>query len=937
MKLFVEYTENPTVIATRIPRFSWRVPLEGRSRSQRAYRIRVATSVDKLEAGFADLWDSGRVVASTSVNVPYAGTPLTSHLTCYWQVQLWDESDRDLGLSPIACFSTPLFDQSDWSAKWIGMGAAHEPVFDPYSISQSDASEGLKLSDEDMAELPEPLQRFEQDLRSPMLRRTFTIQRPIRDAKVYVSGLGLYELRLNGEKVGQDVLATPRTDFHKRVFYQTYDVTQALQQGENAIGIMLGNGWYNGQKKHWHWQSPWYGSSRALVQLMIEFEDGSTQCVVSDGTWHGAWSPVTFSCIYDGEDYDARLDQAGWDSAGFDDADWQAVNEVSPPGGRLVAMNHEANRVMERVRPVAMTEPQQGVFVFDMGKVMTGWCKLTLRDGLAGEQVTLRYAELQHDDGMINPSTGGGARQADVYTMRGDALETYEPRFTYHGFRYVEVTGLPQALDVEDIEGCFVYNGVQVGGAFECGHDLINKIHTCTVQSQRCNLQMGVPTDDTQREERLGWCGDAWSYAQSCFYSFDTAQFWTKWIADFYDQQDEASGLVGYICPLPGFGEDLVWSAAMVLIPWWQYIHYGDHRILDDSYPYLKKYMAYLERTGLREIPPLKTQEVSAALFPETSIEDRVPASAEHGYLQRSRFGDHLATHEGSSGFCKDHPRSMATAFYYNNARVMAQISKTLGYAADTDQYSQLAEKVKRAFNEYFFDQNLGYYDIGCQSAQALALSFGLVEDADRGRVEGYLCSSVNFRQRRITSGYAGTKWVIQAIADAGRPDIIWNRAIATDYPSWGYMLRGDKTTIAENWAGAASQCHTTLGAAIDEWFYWGLAGIRPDVSKPGFEHIVFKPYLPLDLPFARATLRTMRGEITSAWEHDRSRATWDIEVPANSTATVHVPCGDPAVITEQDMAACDADSVTFDHANSTESIYRITSGSYVFQFPIKA
>jgi alpha-L-rhamnosidase len=935
-RMLVEYAEAPVAIGTEKPRFSWEVPLEGRGKLQSAYQILVATDKALLEPGKANLWDSGKVDSSQSVNVEYAGTEVKSNIDCFWALQVWDEAGNPGGFTAAGHFCTALFSAADWKAKWIGMGPAEEPVLDPYSISQDDAtSGGLRLAEEDMQLMAADLKAFEPEMRSPLMRKTFELTRPVKRARAFVCGLGLFELRLNGDKVGDEVLATPRTDFKKRAFYFTYDITDQLARGENAIGIILGGGWFNAQKKYWHWQAPWAGSPRALVQLEVEYEDGSTQMVASDDTWQGDWSPIGLSCIYDGEDYDARLEQDGWDAPCFDANQWQPVNRVSAPGGKLTAMDHEANKVMKRFSPVSVSEPEPGIFVFDMGTVMTGWAGLTIPEGREGETVTLRYAELQHDTGMIDPKTGGGARQADNYIMKGAASESYEPRFTFHGFRYVELTGFPGKPELDTLEACFVHNGVQQAGTFECGHDLINKIHACTLQSQRCNMQMGVPTDDTQREERLGWCGDAWSYAEESFYNLDSARFWTKWIADFYDQQDEESGLIGYICPLPGWGEAMIWSAAFVFIPWWQYVHYGDRRILEASYPYLKKYLAYLEKTGKKELPDLSSKAPSDFLFPEVAIEDRYSTPENHGYLQHSWFADHLATHEGGSGMGKDQPRSMATAFYHSDAIIMARIAETLGHENDADEYRELAGKIKTAFNDRFFDAAAGYYDIGCQSAQALALSFDMVPEEHIGRLTSYLNSSVNFRQGKISSGYAGTKWVVNAIGKSGRNDILWNRAIATDYPSWGYMLHDNKTTITENWAGAASQCHTTLGAAIDEWFYWGLAGIQPDESAPGYKKIIIKPYLPAELPWAKASLKTARGTIVSDWKQENGKASLRIVIPANSTATVTLPVEEAGAITENGVAAAEAEGVSVLSSGSGEICLNVGSGEYTFEFTV--
>ncbi|MDT8390837.1 MAG: family 78 glycoside hydrolase catalytic domain [Lentisphaeria bacterium] len=937
MKMFVEYTERPLAVGIANPRFSWEVPLAGRNRKQSAYRILVGTGEELLKTGRTDLWDSGKVDSSQSVNVEYRGARLSSDTDYFWSVQVWDEGGNAHGFSLVEPFGTALLNASDWKADWIGMGPAAEPMFDPYSIHQDDAtSGGLRLAERDYQKMGADPRDHTPEPRAPHMRKAFSLDKPVKRARAFICGLGLFELRLNGAKVGDDVLATPRTDFRKRVYYFTYDITGQLAKGENVVGVILGNGWFNAQKKHWHWQAPWFGEPRALVQLDIDFEDGSRKRVISDESWRGDGSPLVFNCLYDGEDYDARLEQPGWDTPGFDACQWRPVTLVPAPGGRLTAMDHQANKVMKRFKPASVSEPEPGVFVFDMGTVMTGWVAVRIPQGAAGQTVTLRYAELLHKNGMINPGTAGGARQSDLYTMKGGANEFYEPRFTYHGFRYVEVTGCPGQPNLSTLEACFVHQGVEPAGSFECGHALINKIHACTLQSQRCNLQMGVPTDDTQREERLGWCGDAWSYAEECFYNLDSARFWSKWIADFYDQQDPDSGLAGYICPLPGWGEDLIWSAAFVLIPWWHYLHYGDRRLLSTSYPYLKKYVAYLEKTGKKELPDFADGQPGDLLFPKCELKDRYSTPENHGYLQHSLFGDHLATHEGGSGMGKDQPRSMATAFYHHDVTTMIQIAETLGEVRDAEEYRGLAAKIKSAFNDRFFDTYGGYYDGGCQSAQALALAFDLVPEERRGRVISYLNSSVNFRQRRITSGYAGTKWVVHAIGLSGRDDILWKRATATDYPSWGYMLRGNKTTICENWAGKASQCHTTLGAAIDEWFFRGLAGIRPDTAAPGFEKIIFKPYLPKDLPWVKASLRTVRGMIVSEWEQDGAQAELVILVPANSTAKVYIPVPDSGAIFESGLPAGDAEGVEVCEITNGGTVFLVGSGRYRFRFPVE-
>ncbi len=919
--MWVEYAKEPLAVGTRRPRFAWDVPLRGRCRRQSAYRVLVATREALLEPGQADLWDSGRVESGQSVNVVYDGAELTSDTDCFWTVRIWDEQGRDVGLRPMARFATAFLDEADWRAQWIGLGDPDEPFSDPAAVQQG--------------RLPPEIQAFEPDLRAPQLRKAFVLDQPVRRARAFVCGLGLSELRLNGGKVGADVLATPRTDFRKRVLYSVHDVTAQLREGENVVGLLLGNGWFNGAKRYWGWQQQWHGSPRGIVQFEIEFEDGSRHQVVSDGSWRGAWSPITFNCLYDGETYDARLEQDGWDRPAFDDSAWQPARLVASPGGVLRPVEHEPGRVLETIRPVAMKEPEPGVYVYDLGRNITGWVRLSVRDGAAGDLVTLRFGEAMHANGALNASSNNAARQTDRYTLRGGAAELYEPRFTYHGFQFVELTGHPGTPDLDTLTGCFVRTAVALTGSFDCAHEGICRIHRCTLQSQLCNVQMGVPTDDTQRPERLGWGADAWGTAVEALYNLWMPRVYAKWIGDFRDQQDEL-GCVGMIAPQSGSEEDLVWSAAFLLIPWWQYVHCGDRRILEDNYAALRRYMDYLQRVGVASVSSASSPDVIDRLLWRCGKDGRLPAETERGHLQISQWGDHLATAEGFLSR-SNLPLSIATAFYHLDACLMTRIAGILGEDDDAARYADLAEAIRTAFNARFFDANLGYYDTGVQSAQAWALAFGLVPEEHRARVEQYFVRSVGSTQRRLTTGYAGTKYAIQALSLAGRDDLVWKLATATDYPSWGHMLRLGRTTSCERWDGeGGSLNHAPLGAAIDEWFYWGLAGIRPDESAPGFERIVFKPHLPPDLPWARASLQTVRGAIVSEWHQDGARATLNISVPANSTATVHLPTDTADTVTEGGLAVAEAEGVTVLGADGGAAVFAVGSGDYCFAFSVR-
>ncbi|MDT8390306.1 MAG: family 78 glycoside hydrolase catalytic domain [Lentisphaeria bacterium] len=917
--MLVEYAQAPLAIGTQKPRFSWEVPLTGRGREQSAYQLLVATQKALLKPGQADLWDSGKVESARSVNITYGGRELRGGMDCYWAVRIWDESGDTTGFSAPGYFGTGLFNQSDWRGEWIGMGNPGEPAADP------DAHQ--------LKRVPPELAAFEPEHRAPLLRREFVLEQPVKRARAFVCGLGLFELRLNGEKVGDDVLATPRTDFRKRAFYSTYDITERLQRGANALGLILGNGWFNGQKKYWGWQMQWFGSPRAIAQVEIELADGSVRHIVSDGNWRADWSPITFNCLFDGEHVDARLEQSGWDQPGFDDSRWRAVSLMTPPGGKLLPVAHEQERIVETIRPVSVAEPEPGVYVFDLGKNITGWIRLKITNGAAGDVVRMRFGEAQYENGALNASSNNAARQEDHYILKGGGGETFEPRFTFHGFQFVEVTGYPGTPDLDSVTGCFVRTAVAQTGQFDCGHALINTIHRCTLQSQLCNVQMGVPTDDTQRPERQGWGADAWATAREALYNLWMPRVYHKWIQDFCDQQDE-KGMVGMITPQAAAHEDLPWSSAFILIPWWQYTHCGDRRILEDCYPSLRRYLAFLRENGTREITTCASADLVERMQSVTMPRTRLVAPEDRGHLQISQWGDHLATADGSVSR-SNLPLSIATAFYYLDVATMVEIATVLGRDEDADTYHALAEDIKTAFNQRFYNSAVGFYDSGVQSAQAWALVFGLVPEEHRQRVEAYFTRAVGQTQRRLTTGYIGTKFAIEALSMSGRDDLVWERATATDYPSWGYMLRLNRTTSCERWDGeGGSLNHAPLGAAIDEWFYWGLAGIRPDPSAPGFEHIIFKPYLPKDLPWVKASIQTPRGRVVSEWRQNGTEAALSLSVPANCAATVYIPAEDAGNITESGFPAGDAEGVTLSGTENGATVFQTGSGNYRFTFP---
>ena len=909
-ELFVEYDPDPLAVDILNPRFSWLLDIEGRNRLQSAYHIIVSSDRDLLDRDEGNIWDTGIVESNQSVQVRFEGKKLESNREYFWKVRIRDEMGRIHPWSKTAKFNTGLLKETDWTAKWIGKGETDEIIADVNSFLGRNTFP--ELIDVD----PEP--------RSPLFRHEFTVEKNVRRARLFIAGLGLYELSLNGKKVGNYVLTPSKTDFRERILYDTYDVTDQLINGNNVIGVMLGNGWFNGQKKYWGWQMQWYGSPRLILQMEIEYTDGSISRVVSDSTWKSSWGPVTFNCIYDGEHYDARLEEEGWDLAGFDDRSWTRANIVPSPGGKLASAMHEPGMINMVITPVSVNEPRPDTFVYDLGQNFAGWIRMKLT-GPKATEVKFRYAEQIFPDGMIDPSSSRAALQEDHYILKGSGTETYEPRFTYHGFQYVEVTGYLGSQEPGNLQGCFVHAAVNPAGSFSCSNDLINLIHLCTVQSQRSNIQMGVPTDDTQRPERLGWGGDALMTSQEAMLNMNMAGVYTKWFRDFRDQQLR-DGLVGSIVPRPGIGEDLVWSSSFVLIPWYQYIFYGDTTVLEENYLSVLRYLNYLAHQGSYDIKP--RARGSNPLFDELPGDPHLT-----GHLQQSQWGDHLSLADnfyGRSGL----PLSISTAFYYRDIEVMEKIAHILGKNEHAEKYNLLASEVRKAFNDKFLSENENYYDDGSQSAQVWPLYFEIVPKEIEQAVINYLIDEILIKHDgHPTTGYIGTKYMLDLLSKIGRDDIVWEMALKTDFPGWAYSLRNGRTTITEAWTDGGSKNHVVLGAAIDKWFYNVLAGINPDENYPGFKRIIIKPYIPEhSLDWVDATIGTLYGEIRSSWNKKEDEIIFEFMIPANTSAEIHIPLIiKDATIFESGKPVSRSNEVRIKENSRDEAVFEIGSGEYQF------
>ena len=827
--LFCEYASNPLGIDVTLPRFSWILNHPVRGQLQSAYQVLIAGSQENLDAENGDKWDSGKVASEESTNVIYAGSTLDSRKTYYWKVRVWDKDEKMSPWSKVAIFEMGLLNPDDWRGRWIEGRSYGAPII-------SDPVQGT-------AKMPYGC----------LFRKELGVDKDIARARVYVSGLGYYELRINGEKIGDSVLDPGWTDYKKRILYSTYDVSKYVKKGKNVVGIMLGNGRYI--------KAYGYGQPKTILQLNIEFTDGTSKSIVTDESWKAGQSPITENSIYDGEVYDARLEGLDWDTPFYDDSDWDAVRIADEPGGKLVPQaSFPPVKVTKIIQPMQITNPKPEMYIYDFGQNFTGWVRLCL-SGARGTRVKLRYAELLHEDGMLNVVPNREAKATDTYILKGEGQEVYEPRFTYHGFRYVEVTGFPGTPMLESIEGRVVHSAVEPTGGFVCSNSLINSIHKNVLWGQLSNL-MSVPTDCPQRDERMGWMGDAQLTAEEAIYNFAMAGFYTKWLQDIGDSQAQDGSVPDVVPPYwSSYPADPVWGTACVVIPWYLYQYYGDKRVLEKCYSGIKRWVEFLAGKATDYI------------------------------LSYSKYGDWCPPAHIKP---VDTPGELTSAwYYYHDTLILSKIAAILGKSAEAKKYSQLSSKIKEAFNKKFLKDD--HYATGSQTCNVLPLFLDMVpEEKQEAVLKNLIDDIVVTHGGHLNTGIVGTRYLLDVLTKYGRVDIAYKLAVQTTYPGWGYMLREGATTLWERWeylddGGMNSHNHIMFGG-IDAWFYKVLAGINTDPASSGFGRIIIKPYLVGDLNYVSASFKTIRGMISSSWKKSDHSLILNVTLPVNTQARVSVP-----------------------------------------------
>jgi alpha-L-rhamnosidase len=762
-------------------------------------------------------------------------------------------------------------DDSDWIAAAVTgkVGTA------PWGVPQTGANLG-----------------WSQKAPSPMFRKTFRVEKPVRRATAYVCGLGYHELRLNGDKVGDHVLDPAFTRYDRRALYVAHDVTEQIAQGDNAVGVMLGNGWYNMHTRAtWNFdQAPWRNEPTMLLQLRIELEDGSVQTVVSDSSWQASTGPIVLDGVRTGESYDARLETRGWDTADFDATTWAQPEVVAAPTNNLSPQMMPPIRVTETIEPATVTEPQPGIYVFDMGQNFPGWVQLRVQ-GKRGTKVTLRYSERTDDAGMIERSEISkfvfeGPFQTDTYTLKGDGIETWEPRFVYHGFRYVEISGLAEKPTLDLLRGRVVHTDFETVGSFECSNPLFNRLVELTQWSYRGNYH-GYPTDCPQREKN-GWTGDAHLAAEQAMYQFENTAAYAKWIQDIHDEQRE-TGEIAAIIPTSGWGYQWgngpAWDSAFLIIPWYVYQYRGDTKILADHYERMRLYVDYLTSRAENGIVKI-------------GLGDWVPA-------------DTVTPNTITS-----------TGYYYVDTKIVVRAAEILGKTEDAKKYSALAGEIKQAFNREFYKGD-GVYLNGSQTALSCAVYQGLVEDSEREKVLKRLAEHVAGRDDHLDVGILGAKYLFHTLSENGHHDLAYRILNQKTAPSYGDWADRGATTLWEDWKGVTSLNHIMFGDMVT-WFYQKLAGINADPKQPGFKHVVIRPMPVADLTYVTAKTESMYGTIRSAWKKGADGSfVLEVTIPANTTGTVWVPAD-----SEGDV---EADGARFVRMEEGCAVYAVEAGDYRF------
>jgi len=856
-----EYLSNPIGIDAAQPRLIWQLADSRQGAKQTAWEIVTGTDSLAVSRGQGGDWQTGKVNSSANL-IPYAGKALQPYTKYYWSVSLWDKDGKKIETSAIASFETGLMGMKNWKGFWIS---------DDHDINTKPAA---------------------------YFRKTFETGKKIKSARAYIAVAGLYELYINGKKVGNHRLDPMYTRFDRRNLYVSYDVTANLQSGKNAIGVILGNGWYNFQSIGvWDFErAPWRNRPAFCLDLRVTYDDGSVETITSDESWKSSLGAVTYNSIYTGEQYDARLEQSGWDTPDFDDKKWNGVSNRQAPSPNIVSQAMQPVRNVEQIVCKTMRKINDTTYIFDMGRNIAGVSQITLK-GDSGTIIRLTHAERLYKNGYPDqsnvdyflsiPTRKSDPFSTDIYTLNGKGVETFMPKFNYKGFQYVEVTSnKPISLTKESLVAYFMHSDVEATGSITSSSELVNKLWAASNASYLSNL-VGYPTDCPQREKN-GWTGDAHIASETGLYNFDGITIYEKWMADHRDEQ-QPNGVLPSIVPTDGWGYEWGngpdWTSTIAIIPWNVYLFYGDPKLLSDCYGNIQRYVDHIN-----ELYP--TGLTTWGLGDWAPVKSKTPVEL------------------------------TSSAYYYVDVNILAKAAKILGKADDYAKYSALAAKIKDAINAKYLNPKTAIYAEGYQTEQSVPLCWGIVPDSLKAKAAAHLADSVAANNYHLDVGILGAKAILNALSENGQAQTAYRLASQDTYPSWGWWIVNGATTLYENWNINAprdlSLNHIMFGE-IDAWMYKALGGIKPDESEPGFKNVLLSPNFVAGLDHFEATHTGPCGKIISSWKRVGKGVKYSVTVPANSTASVNFPSDGKQVY-------ADGKKIT------TQSNYQLQAGSYEFE-----
>lgn len=878
-----ELLSNPLGIDKTSPRLSWQIQATERNVLQTAYHILVASSPEKLAQNKGDLWDSGKRTSDNSIAVFYEGKALESDTEVYWKVKVYTNNGESDWSAP-ASWRVGLLYYKDWNRRWIG--------FDGYF--DSDDKEAGYLS-------------------ARYFRKEISLSKEVKQATAYIMGLGLYELYIDGQKVGDQVLAPGLTDYTKNVKYNVFDVTELLNGNQHAFGVILGNGRYYAVRQEKPYKVKHFGFPKMQMQIRITYADGSTQTIHTDDSWKGTTEgPIRSNNEYDGEVYDARKELDGWARIGYDDATWMNAAYVQEPGGNYEAQINSNMKVMQDLQPVSITASGNGKYIIDYGQNFTGWVKMRVQ-GKSGTEVTLCFAESLNADGSLFRDNLRAAKATDTYILKGGATEEWEPRFTYHGFRYVEVEGYPGNALAENFVGRLVYDDMETIGSFNSSNALLNQIHRNAWWGIASNYK-SIPVDCPQRNERQAWLGDRPVSAYGETFLFDNTNFYIKWLEDIRLSQKE-DGAIPDVAPAfwRYYSDNMTWPGTYLMVADMLFQQTGDVRILQDHYPAMKRWMHYMRARYMDDEGIITKDSYGDWCAPPATIEEGRGKSAD-----------------------KKYPNPLlSTAYYYHLLQVMARFSEHTGNSADRSEYEQAAAKMKKDFNKRFYHAN-GYYGNNTMTENILAMYFGLVEEEHKAKLADRIVTIIEKENGgHLSTGVVGTQWVMRTLSDMGRADLAYKLATNTSYPSWGYMLENGATTIWELWNGDTahprmnSQNHVMMLGDLLVWYYENLAGIKS--KENAFQTISMKLEQIKGLDAVNASYRSLYGTISSSWKRKNKRLEWNITIPANTRAQVYIPAKELGAITESGESVTAHGNIQIIQEENGLVLLEIGSGNYQF------